>query len=49
MFKKRKKLSPSSCNDQKEKLDRLGLKSDLSDWNCYEVLNVPGKLPKPSS
>lgn len=34
------------CNDEKEKLDQLGLKSDLSDWNCYEVLNVPGKVFK---
>ncbi|VVC28365.1 Hypothetical protein CINCED_3A024648 [Cinara cedri] len=25
----------------KEKLDDLGLKRDLSDWNCYEILNIP--------
>lgn len=30
----------------KEKLDDLGLKSDLSDWSCYEVLKVPGKMEK---
>lgn len=27
----------------KEKFDDLGLKSNLSDWNCCEVLKVPGK------
>lgn len=29
---------------EKEKLNDLGLKRDLSDWNCYEVLNVPGTI-----
>lgn len=28
----------------KDKLDDLGLNSDLSNWNCYEVLKVPGKM-----
>lgn len=33
-----------ACID-KEKFNNLGLKNDLSDWNCYEILNVPGKVP----
>lgn len=28
-------------NDQ-GKFDKLGLKSNLSNWKCYEFLNVPG-------
>jgi len=41
-FKKTKKLSPTFCNNDKEKLDTLGLKSNVIDWHCYEILNVPG-------
>lgn len=40
------KLTSEFFNNDKEILDDLGLKSDLSDWNCYDVLNVPGKILK---
>lgn len=29
---------------EKDVLDSLGLKNNLSDWYCYEILNVPGKI-----
>ncbi|XP_060865895.1 nucleic acid dioxygenase ALKBH1 [Metopolophium dirhodum] len=41
---KPKKLTSEFFNNDKEILDDLGLKSDLSDWNCYDVLNVPGLI-----
>jgi len=40
------KLTSEFFNNDKEILDDLGLKSDLSDWNCYDVLNIPGKISK---
>lgn len=46
LFQKPKKLTSDFFNNDKEILDDLGLKSDLSDWNCYDVLNVPGKISK---
>lgn len=43
-FMKPKRLTPELFNNDKEILDDLGLKRDLSDWNCYDVLNVPGLI-----
>lgn len=42
LFKKSIGLKLEYSNNNQEKLDNLGLKSNLSDWKCYEVLNVPG-------
>jgi len=39
-------LTSELSNNDKEILNDLGLKSDLSDWNCYDILNVPGKISK---
>ncbi|XP_025414497.1 nucleic acid dioxygenase ALKBH1 [Sipha flava] len=41
---KYKELKTASCNNEKEKLDGLGLKNDLSDWRCYEISNIPGLI-----
>lgn len=46
ILKKSKELTKVICNNEKEKLDRLGLKNDLSDWRCYEISNIPGKIIK---
>lgn len=45
-LKKSIQLKSEFYNNDQEELDSLGLKSDLSDWKCYEVLNVPGKIQK---
>lgn len=42
LLKKPIGLNLEYYKNDKEKFDNLGLKSDLSDWKCYEVLNVPG-------
>lgn len=46
LLQKPKRLLSDYFNNDKKILDDLGLKSDLSDWNCYDVLNVPGKISK---
>lgn len=44
LLQKPKILTSEFFNNDKEILDDLGLKSNISEWNCYDVLNVPGKI-----
>lgn len=46
LLKKSKELTTVFFNNEKEKLNDLGLKNDLSDWRCYEMSNIPGKILK---
>lgn len=42
LLKKPIELKLEYNNNDQEKFNKLGLKNDLSNWKCYEVLNVPG-------